>query len=559
MKKSSIHLSFLFFNGPFALAIASKKSPQPSSFFKGKYLAKIGSKLKEKTAYLKDVLPDVISLNLRDPDLIAKHDTLEKDRDRNGGAYKDRLSISLFLSEFKERTGDLSQMIADRLLSKESAMAVKRVRQIIENFPDHGVLDVFSLYPTKDVVASILALSRLQRAALYGIENLTVDEPSRGGIDFLSAALKLPTSSDSEDSSGDIVNNERDLLEDLAHYSAYAHCAYGWKFGLLSGRLHLGDTRMLKRKTGVKKEHILSANRKSKTHLPAHFLVQDVNKKKIVLCIRGTLSPKDFLTDLCCTAEEFATHEEEVREAMGETASTVDLFRSSFRPRYKASAHHGMLESARGVALSTRRLIASELASKPDYDLVIVGHSLGGGVAAILGSMWRDTFPGVQVYAFGCPCVGPINAHPFESNDCITCVVGEGDPFSCLSLGHLADASLALSTLCEDETLREAILNNTNADVEDLDESQLKWCIHTLEKLESKLQAEKFYPPGRVLYMKGNLFGGIDEVSLNEIKQESTFRSLRFHPRMFDLSLHIPHRYEVLLSRIGTNDKQRSQ
>ena len=112
MKKSSIHLSFLFFNGPFALAIASKKSPQPSSFFKGKYLAKIGSKLKEKSAYLKDVLPDVISLNLRDPDLIAKHDTLEKDRARNGGgAYKDRLSISLFLSEFKERTGDLSQMV----------------------------------------------------------------------------------------------------------------------------------------------------------------------------------------------------------------------------------------------------------------------------------------------------------------------------------------------------------------------------------------------------------------------------------------------------------------
>ena len=429
-------------------------------------------------------------------------------------------------------------------------MAMKTIRQIIENFPDHGVIDVFSLYPTKDVVASILALSRLQRAALYGMDNLMVDEHSRGGIDFLSAALSLPTSSDSN---GDIVENEPDLLEDLAHYAAYAHCAYGWKFGLLSGRLHLGDTRMLRRKTGVKKEHILRANWKSKTHLPAHFLVQDVKKKKIILCIRGTLSPKDLLTDLCCTAEEFATHEEEVKEAMGETSSTVDLFRSSFRSKYKASAHHGMLESARSVALSTRRLIASELASKPDYDLVIVGHSLGGGVAAIIGSMWRDTFPGVRVYAFGCPCVGPTDAHPFDSSDSITCVVGEGDPFSCLSLGHLADASLALSTLCEDETLREAILNNTSSDVEDLDELQLKWCIDTLGTLESKLNAEKFYPPGRVLYMKGNLFGDFDKVTLNEIQQESTFRSLRFHPRMFDLSLHIPHRYEVLLSRLGTN------
>jgi hypothetical protein len=53
-------------------------------------------------------------------------------------------------------------------------------------------------------------------------------------------------------------------------------------------------------------------------------------------------------------------------------------------------------------------------------------------------------------------------------------------------------------------------LNNTTSDVEDLDELQLKWCIDTLGILESKLNAEKFHSPGRVLYMKGNLFGDFD-------------------------------------------------
>jgi hypothetical protein len=55
------------------------------------------------------------------------------------------------------------------------------------------------------------------------------------------------------------------------------------------------------------------------------------------LCITRTLSPKDLLTDLCCTAEEFATHEDEVKEAVGETSSIVDedLFRSSFRTKIK--------------------------------------------------------------------------------------------------------------------------------------------------------------------------------------------------------------------------------
>ncbi len=145
---------------------------------------------------------------------------------------------------------------------------------------------------------------------------------------------------------------------------------YGWKFGLLSGRVHLGDKSMLLRKTGVKKTDIICAQWKSKTHLPAHFVLRDVRRKTIVLCIRGTLSPKDILTDLCCTAEDFGSHEEILRETADDSSYRIKY-------NYRGRAHQGMLESARGVAEATRKLIASELASKPDYDLVIVGHSLG--------------------------------------------------------------------------------------------------------------------------------------------------------------------------------------
>lgn len=120
---------------------------------------------------------------------------------------------------------------------------------------------------------------------------------------------------------------------------------------------------MLLRKTGLSRHDVIHASWKSKTHLPAHFLMRDVKRKTIVLCIRGTLSPKDVLTDLCCTAEDFS-------DEIGE----IDYFRST---KTQARAHHGMLESARGVAEITRKLISSELASRPEYDLIIVGHSLG--------------------------------------------------------------------------------------------------------------------------------------------------------------------------------------
>ena len=104
-------------------------------------------------------------------------------------------------------------------------MAVKTIRKIIYDFPEYGVIDIFSLYPTKDVVASILALSRLQRAAQYGASTLN-NERDKNGVDFLSAALSLPSYDESdghESDCDDIVTNERELLEDLAHYSTYAH------------------------------------------------------------------------------------------------------------------------------------------------------------------------------------------------------------------------------------------------------------------------------------------------------------------------------------------------
>jgi Lipase (class 3). len=421
---------------------------------------------------------------------------------------------------------------------------VKTIRKIIENFPSYGIIDVFSLHPTKDVVASVIALSRLQRITL---ESVQVREDMASKNRYLLSQGASSSGAMERDRKKHFEQDDYELLADLAHYATLAHCAYGWKFGLLSGRLHLGDKAMLQRKTGVQKSHIICAQWKSKTHLPAHFLVRDLQRKTIVLCIRGTLSPKDILTDLCCTADEFLTHEEDILE---ESESIPrDVIRNIIRPKHKAKAHHGMLQAAKNVAKVTRKVISTELASNPEFNLIIVGHSLGGGVAAVLGSLWRDTFPGVKVYAFGCPCVGPADFHPYQS-DAITCVVGEGDPFSCLSLGHLADASLVLSKLCQDSELRNAILNKTKKGVGKLDPQEIAWCVETMKALETDMQSEKFYPPGRVLYMRGNFFGSIDEIMLREVNQETVFRHLRFHPRMFDLSLHVPHRYEILLARI---------
>ncbi len=335
------------------------------------------------------------------------------------------------------------------------------MRLVLTKFTENGVKDIFSLYPTKDIVLSAVALSRLQRASSLFAENmekkLNVTKKKGSISEFFFSFFGFT----SNNVRGSIDTNkgleyEKELLSDLSHYAVFANAAYGWKLGFaLSGILHLGDMKALIKKTGVRKEDIVTTRWHSSTYLPvsekyshpysdivylglfltekhlkklntrckkAYFIVRDVKRKHIVLCIRGTLSVRDLLTDLCCTAEDFLTHDassdislQSVNEEEGEGEINLTKVRS----KYRARAHQGMLEAARGVSRMTRKIIATELASNPEYKLVIVGHSLGGGAAAVLGTMWQDTFPGLVVYSYGSPCVGPIDSNP-TLNDSIS-------------------------------------------------------------------------------------------------------------------------------------------
>lgn len=103
----------------------------------------------------------------------------------------------------------------------------------------------------------------------------------------------------------------------------------------------------------------------------------------MVLTIRGSWSVSDIFTDLSAGPAPFT--------AQGMPDDTV--------------AHYGMTVCCEKIVtnLMDGNLLEKALSVHPDYDFVITGHSLGAGLAVLVGAKLRPKFPDLKVYAFATP------------------------------------------------------------------------------------------------------------------------------------------------------------
>ncbi|KAI5607806.1 sn1-specific diacylglycerol lipase alpha isoform X1, partial [Silurus asotus] len=265
-----------------------------------------------------------------------------------------------------------------------------------------------------DIIAGLVLLRQRQRAKRSAI----LDQPNNDILAFLSG---MPVTRSTRYL--DLKNSmEMSMYKEVCYYMLFAMAAYGWPIYLLRNAT-CGVCRLLSSCTctsgsrsrlsqsitveednccgcnvlairrqfldrDLKQVQIVYTSCHDAVYETPFYVAVDHGKKKVVISIRGTLSPKDALTDLTGDSERLPVEE-----------------------------HHGVWLGHKGMVYSAeyikkkleQEMILSQAFGRDlskgtmHYGLVIVGHSLGAGTAAILSFLLRPQYPTLRCYAYSPP------------------------------------------------------------------------------------------------------------------------------------------------------------
>ncbi|XP_057977786.1 uncharacterized protein LOC131164536 [Malania oleifera] len=177
--------------------------------------------------------------------------------------------------------------------------------------------------------------------------------------------------------------------------------------------------------TGYSKENVLLQEPKAGILKPAFTILVDHKTNCFLLLIRGTHSIKDTLT--AATGAVVPFHHTVVHE--GGVSNLVLGY-----------AHCGMVAAARWIAKLATPCLIKALHEYPGYKVQIVGHSLGGGTAALLTYVLREQ---KELSTITCVTFAPAACMTWElaesGNDFITSVINGADLVPTFSAASVDD------------------------------------------------------------------------------------------------------------------------
>jgi hypothetical protein len=313
--------------------------------------------------------------------------------------------------------------------------------------------------------------------------------------------------------------------------------------------------------TNTPLENILYSSYSSKTTSTtnniAHIISVDHDMKAIIVSLRGTLGFYDFIIDLEFDYETIIYNGKEYH------------------------VHSGIYQSAKIISQPNsviHNIVRVALNDYPDYGLVLCGHSLGGGVASMVGLLWTDPKkPYVTGVDSKLPPNRPLHVYSYGTPSCMdeklakhcrtfmTSVVNHYDIIPRLSIGILTDLRN-----CADELLDEknhglaeeifsrslATFNKSNSDKE------LNWFWDKFLHLKKHMNTEKLLPPG-VVYIIETADIPVMEQSSYEINNFTKMQMPQeyleyYHENMHDINQESSNSTSTtgnIKKLISTNDK----
>lgn len=139
----------------------------------------------------------------------------------------------------------------------------------------------------------------------------------------------------------------------------------------------------VRRVAQLDEEDVVYASFENGLYQSPFLVLLDHECRSVVVSIRGTLSMGDVITDLVANPEPIQLPP----------------------PLSQHFVHKGMLRTAERIRdkLAEESVLERAFGRGAGYNLVIVGHSLGAGCAAILGLLLRPLYPDLHCYCYSPP------------------------------------------------------------------------------------------------------------------------------------------------------------
>ncbi|XP_013600074.1 PREDICTED: sn1-specific diacylglycerol lipase beta-like isoform X3 [Brassica oleracea var. oleracea] len=182
----------------------------------------------------------------------------------------------------------------------------------------------------------------------------------------------------------------------------------------------------------------------------------------VVIAVRGTETAEDLITDGLGRACSLT---DEDLEGLTNHIHVMDSSRTHY-------GHSGIVEAARDLFMQIEgepkfgesesigflSSLIGDGCECDGYSIRIVGHSLGGAIASLLGVRLRSRFPNLYVYAYGpLPCVDSDVAE--ASSEFVTSIVLDNEFSSRLSYGSIRRLQVAaLKVLSQDPKADTALI-----------------------------------------------------------------------------------------------------